>query len=195
MRDRTTISRSAGFSLVEVLVALIVICVGLLGIAKMQALALSNTTSARLRSLAAIEAASLASAMHADRGYWTTFLPGSTVSASGGAATSTDGTLQGELTAAAAAGADNYCTQGAAGSVAPCKPVQVAAVDLQTWAADLNGLMPSSQASIQCDPGPPLTCSISLNWVENFVSINKASQTDTNNVSIQKSNYLLYVQP
>ena len=53
-----------GFSLVEVMVAVIVICVGLLGIAKMQALALSNTTTSRLRALAAIEAAGLASAMN-----------------------------------------------------------------------------------------------------------------------------------
>ena len=56
-----------GFSLVEVMVAVVVICVGLLGIAKMQAMALSNTTMSRQRSLAAIEAASIASAMHSNR--------------------------------------------------------------------------------------------------------------------------------
>ena len=62
--------RDAGFSLVEVMVALIVMSVGLLGIAKMQALALTSTTSARMRSLVALEAASLASTMRADRAYW-----------------------------------------------------------------------------------------------------------------------------
>ena len=40
--------------------------------AKMQAAALSNTAVASTRSLAAIEAASLASSMHANRGYWST---------------------------------------------------------------------------------------------------------------------------
>ena len=40
---------------------LLVISIGLLGIAKMQALALSSTGTAKMRSLAAIEAASLAS--------------------------------------------------------------------------------------------------------------------------------------
>ncbi len=53
-------SRTQGFSLIEVMVALIIIAVGMLGIAKMQALALSNTESSGVRSLVAIEAASLA---------------------------------------------------------------------------------------------------------------------------------------
>ena len=44
--------RTRGFSLVEVMVAVVVLCVGLLGVAHMQALALSNTTTARMRSLA-----------------------------------------------------------------------------------------------------------------------------------------------
>src|SRR5205823_9766606 len=59
--------RSRGFSLVEVMVAVIVICVGLLGIAKLQALSLSNTTTSRLRALAAIQVASVAAAMHSNR--------------------------------------------------------------------------------------------------------------------------------
>ena len=62
--------RIQGFSLVEVMVAVVVICVGLLGIAKMQAMALSNTNMSRQRSLAAIEAASIAASMHSNRQYW-----------------------------------------------------------------------------------------------------------------------------
>src|SRR5579871_1527755 len=61
---------AAGFSLIEVMVALIVLSVGLLGIARMQTLALSSTNVASKRSLAAIEAASLAASMHENRGYW-----------------------------------------------------------------------------------------------------------------------------
>ena len=49
--------RTGGFSLVEVMVALIVVSVGLLGLAKMEAVALASTTVAGNRSLAAIEAA------------------------------------------------------------------------------------------------------------------------------------------
>ena len=70
MRKIHHTGRHSGFSLVEVMVALLVISIGLLGIAKMQALAISTTGSARLRSLGALEAASLASMMRADRAYW-----------------------------------------------------------------------------------------------------------------------------
>src|SRR5579871_1202658 len=66
----TTQRHLHGFSVLEVMVALIIISVGLLGIAKMQALAIASTTTSRTRSIAALEAASLASAMRADRAYW-----------------------------------------------------------------------------------------------------------------------------
>ena len=62
--------RERGFSLVEVMVALVICAVGLLGLAKMESLALSSTSVANSRSLAAIEASSLAAAMHANPGYW-----------------------------------------------------------------------------------------------------------------------------
>jgi type IV pilus assembly protein PilV len=59
-----------GFSLVEVLVSIVVISIGLLGVAKIQALALSSTGTGRMRAMAAFAAASLAATMHADRQYW-----------------------------------------------------------------------------------------------------------------------------
>ena len=70
MRSSQTRFGARGFSLIEVLVALVVVSIGLLGIAKMQAIAYSSTGVASKRSLAAIEAASLASSMHANRAYW-----------------------------------------------------------------------------------------------------------------------------
>jgi len=94
---------TGGFSLVEVMVAVVVICVGLLGIAKMQALALSNTTTSRLRALAAIEAAGLASAMHSNREYWSGATPPltTTFNAAGtGQFASTDAALQAAANAA-----------------------------------------------------------------------------------------------
>ncbi|TLY62557.1 MAG: prepilin-type N-terminal cleavage/methylation domain-containing protein [Gammaproteobacteria bacterium] len=90
-------SRSRGFSLVEVMVAVIVICVGLLGIAKLQALSLSNTTTSRLRALAAIQVASVAAAMHSNRQYWGN-TPPNTVTVTGTAITSTDPALQTQAT-------------------------------------------------------------------------------------------------
>jgi len=177
------------------MVALVVISVGLLGVAKMQALALSNTTSARLRSLAAIQAASLASSMHTGRAYWVSVTPTTTMSASGAVATSSDAALQAELVAAGAVAppATNYCAQGAGGSVAPCTPIRLAAADLQTWAVALNALMPNSQANISCD-GNPLTCQITIRWFENMVAFNNKNAAQSS-AAIQNSSYVLYVQP
>ena len=110
--QRSTAAR--GFSLIEVLVALVVVSVGLLGIAKMQAIAYSSTGVASKRSLAAIEAASLASSMHANRAYW---------SVSGVApltTTITGAAVTGSSDAALTAFAD--CTLG--GGFAPCTPSQ-----------------------------------------------------------------------
>src|ERR1700743_3298461 len=105
--------RAAGFSLVEVMVALIVLSVGLLGIAKMQGLALSSTTSARMRSIAALEASSIASTMSADRSYWATVAADPAVQFSAGAITSSaEATLQ--------SGTPYGC---------PCTAVQLAAND------------------------------------------------------------------
>ena len=59
-----------GFSLVEVMVALVICSIGLLGLAKLEALALSSTGVASGRALASLEASSLAAAMHANPGYW-----------------------------------------------------------------------------------------------------------------------------
>jgi len=62
--------RARGFTLLEVMVALVVTSIGLLGIAKLQALAYASTGSASMRSLVALQVAGLAASMHADRGYW-----------------------------------------------------------------------------------------------------------------------------
>jgi type IV pilus assembly protein PilV len=191
--------RDQGFSLVEVMVAVVVICVGLLGIAKMQALALSNTTTARLRSLAAFEAASLASAMHSNRNYWATTPPVNitTTSNSGAAPTiaSSDGGLQaaignslGAWPAEPGAGDAGTCVE------VSCTPVDLAGFDFAWWLAALNGLLPNPSATIACTQIAPAACTIQISWQENMVNNNKS---EANNLGSQFSNptYTLYVEP
>ena len=60
----------AGFTLVEVLIALLISSIGLLGLAGMQALALASTQVSSVRSLVALQASSLAAAMHSNQAYW-----------------------------------------------------------------------------------------------------------------------------
>jgi len=68
--NRRPLQACRGFSLVEVMVALVVCAIGLLGLAKMESLAVASTSVAAARSIAAIEASSLAAAMHANKAYW-----------------------------------------------------------------------------------------------------------------------------
>ena len=172
-----------GFSLVEVMVALLVISVGLLGIAKMQALALSSTGTARTRSLAALEAAGLAATMHANRLYWAGLGIPNPITVTGS-------------TVAPLAGNAGDCTQGV-GALAPCTPAELAAADLQEWANSINGVLPQATTTIVCTvPVATPTCQITIAWTENAVAANKqeAAQAATP-AAFQISNYVLYVEP
>jgi type IV pilus assembly protein PilV len=189
-------ARSRGFSLMEVMVALIVICVGLLGIAKMQALSLSNSTTSRMRSLAAIEAASLASAMHSNRQYWANTAP-ATVTVNPGAITSTDAAL----TAAVTATNPGACL-GAPGTTSQCAALPLAAYDLARWNTSLSALLPpppapTPMATISCPPiaGTPTSCTIQISWGERAVAINQQETTAAANAQFQVPTYTLYVEP
>lgn len=179
-RDRT-----AGFSLIEVLVSLIVISIGLLGLAKMASLGIASTNVAGTRSLAAIEAASLASMMHADRAYWAGgFAPASfTVSGGAGATTSISNTnLQ----------ANPACTST---GTSACLPAAIAAHDVNTWAADLNSVLPPYLATVACTTtvGTAVSCAIQIQWAENGIAINSQQQGNMN--SLAAPTYILYVVP
>jgi type IV pilus assembly protein PilV len=165
-----------GFSMVEVLVALVVLSVGLLGIAKMQALGMSSTNVAGKRALAATLADSLAATMHENQAYWASPAAIGTQNASVAAVTS--------------------CVLGAPGFPAPCSPTQLAAYDLQVWAQSLNGLLSNAQGSVTCQAANPNTCLVTITWSETTLAINTqgdaAAQAagGTNNPT-----YTLFVEP
>jgi type IV pilus assembly protein PilV len=176
-----------GFTLIEVLVSIVVIAVGLLGVAKMQGLAFSSMGVASMRSLAAIEASSLAASMHANRVYW----------AQGGVAVvpiTVTGLAISEPTLAAA-GVD--CTN--AGGALPCAPLTLAAYDLQQWATAVNNVLPSPITTISCSNvvNLPVDCTIQISWGENAVAINKQGTKTgaANGVSFNIPTYVLNVEP
>ena len=183
MSRRNTMSRPLGFSLVEVMVALIIICVGLLGIAKLQALMLSNTGASRMRALAALEASSIAATMHADRDYWAG-TPAATTTVDDTAATkgvtSTDSNLQ----------TTPDCK--AAGSDAPCSAVKMAAYDLQNWLNDMYVTLPASTSKIICATNIVVSCTITITWQENVVASN-SQEVGTN--PFRSQTYQLVVNP
>ncbi|HEX9139121.1 MAG TPA: type IV pilus modification protein PilV [Steroidobacteraceae bacterium] len=177
-----------GFSMVEVMVTLIIIAVGMLGVAKLQALAMSSTGVAKLRSLAALEASSLAGAMRANRDYWSATPDSFTVNG----AVLTDPT--GQL---AAAGNCNT------GGTLPCTSKQMAAFDVNNWVTDINNVLPNPQVTVTCPLAVnPILCSIQISWTENVVAVNsQESAAAAANIAaatpagVQTPTYTLYVQP
>jgi type IV pilus assembly protein PilV len=173
----------SGFTLLEVMVSLLIISVGLLGIAKLQALSYASSGSANLRSLVAMQTSGLAASMHADRGYWAGLAP-ATQTITG--ATVNDGTL-GPLTAT--------CTSAANG--APCSPTALAGADLHAWATALNNMLLNSSpvTTIACPTGNiPITCTIKVTWSERAVGINDQGVQGTTATNFLPT-YTLYVEP
>jgi type IV pilus assembly protein PilV len=183
----SAMTRQSGFSLIEVMVALVVCSIGLLGLAKMESLALASEDVSGTRTIAAIQASSLAAMMHADRGYWGSSTVTASAVVTGGLTTYnvTDTNLNYGGTPCTTAGT---CTT----------PVQLAAYDLYNWGSGLQTLLPGYQATMTCTPAvaaAPVTCTITIVWVENAVAAN-AQQTNISNLTTNVSpSYTLNVEP
>jgi len=181
---------AAGFSIIEVMIALFVISIGLLGIAKLEASSIASTTVASRRSLAAIEAASMAATMHVNRGYWTQ------ADASGATITIQNGNVavaNGPILTAAVAAAPNC-----ASTTTPCTVERQAAYDLQQWAPALGAVLPNYVALVSCGATTPVACTINIVWSESSVAINAqeaAAQAANPNANFENPSYTLYVQP
>ena len=159
-----TIRSWRGFSLIEVLIALVVISIGLLGVAALEGTTLGNTTGARGESVMAVEAQSLADEMTANTGYWRAgVFPLGQFTVTG--ATISDATLN-------ATAAD--CT------AAACTPLQLAGYDLKQWGNDLQAQMPSAVGKITCAigvAGAPNVCTITVSWtVKSTAAVNAGMQ-------------------
>ncbi|MBS0366588.1 MAG: type IV pilus modification protein PilV [Proteobacteria bacterium] len=175
---------SGGFSLVEVLIALAVLSIGLLGVAKIQALGLSSTAVAGKRALAAIAADSLAASMHENEGYWT-----STSAIPTGPIGTT--TYTGPVAPA------TWCWKAKAGYTGPCTPAQLANYDLQNWASSLAQLLPNYQAIVTCALNGVTTCTITIQWYEKTLAVNAqgTGAAVTQNAATNAPTYTLFVQP
>jgi type IV pilus assembly protein PilV len=179
-------SRARGFTLIEVMVALMITSIGLLGIAKIQALSYASTGSASLRSIVALQAAGLAASMHANRNYWAAGLEPVTLIISGT-------TFNPAINASAATA--GFCVSGSGNT--PCSETQLAAFDLYNYATSLNSMLNNSSpiTTITCPaPANPVSCSIQVTWNEHAVSLDKQSATTTTDTTFLPT-YTLYVEP
>lgn len=147
-RSRTA---SSGFSLLEVLIALFVFSVGLLGLAGMMVSAVRGNHQAYHRSQATYVAEAITDGLRAN------------LAAVNAGDYNTDGFIS------TYAGPD--CQPGNA-----CAPEQLAGRDLRAWTAMASGLLPAGELSLDCEQlAPPLgspsanfngTCHILIRWAE-----------------------------
>nr|WP_311526643.1 type IV pilus modification protein PilV [uncultured Ralstonia sp.] len=178
---------ASGFSLIEALITMVVVGVGLLGLAKIQAAAVGNTQISRVRSLVALQTESLIAAMHANRGFWgVANTAPATFSVS--AKTATDSN---KVFATTIAGCPK--SGGAA-----CTPTELAAYDIQQWAVQMDANFPGYTATGNCttDTTLPASCNVTVTWNEKTIAVNSAtaSAAAAGQPSTQQS-YTVYVQP
>lgn len=140
---------SAGFSLVEAMVSLIVISVGMIGIAALYGQGLSAGRTALSRTIAVNLAATMAENIRVNR--------------------------LGQA-AYAGAGADNNCDPASGGGV-DCTPAQMAAHDVFLWNADVAAQLPNGVGAVAFADGTPPTYTITVTWDE--VGIGQVTETLT----------------
>jgi type IV pilus assembly protein PilV len=132
-----TLSREFGFSLVEALVALVVLSVGMIGIAALHGQSLSAARTAQYRSVAIVLASDMADRIRLNRT---------------------------ALAAYMGAAANNNC--GPPGG-ANCAPAALAAHDLWVWNQEVTQRLPGGAWQVVVNPGTiPPTYTITLSWSE-----------------------------
>jgi len=129
----------AGFSLIEAMVALIVLSVGMMGIAALHGQALGAGRTAQFRTIAINLAADMADRIRVNR--------------LGGAAY-------------AGGAANNNCDPAGGGGV-DCTPAEMAAHDLFLWEQQVQAALPNGQTLVQFNNGTvPPTYTITVSWDE-----------------------------
>lgn len=147
-RTRHSENRQQGFTLLEVLIALLVLSIGLLGLAALQTTGLRSNEMASMRTTSTMLAYDISDRMRANP----------------------QGTTDGDyvIDSGAVTGTIPNCTS------SDCTTTQLATFDLSQWKAAV-GSLPGGLGDITQTAGPPLLHTITVRWDENRTG---ASGTD-----------------
>jgi type IV pilus assembly protein PilV len=138
MKSKTNKSNHSGFTLIEILIAIVIFSVGLLGIAGIMTVSVRNNQNGYLRSQAVILANDMAAKMRANvSGLW-------------------EGAYNGAAPVAQATTCD---------ASSPCDRTELAAYDMEQWGVALAQFLPSGLGSIECEtPAAPSGIMLQGNW-------------------------------
>lgn len=164
--------RSRGFTLLEVLIAVVILGVGLLGLAGLLMMSVRTNQSAYLRTQASFLAQSMADRMR-----------GNAFAIWGGGYNVT-------IPAGGTAGTSATC---------PCNATQIAARDLFWWSQEMRTFLPNASATIACARAPGAvgsprsafrvtydgTCTISMTWSESTLNVGGPGAPGTNTPDAQ----------
>ncbi len=150
-------TKQRGFTLVEALVSLVVLSVGMLGIAGLYVEGLRANKTSIYRTTAVTLAADMADRIRAN--------PPAPINPAAPA----------NLYAGAGPGANNQCVNGPG----PCTPAQLAQDDWWWWTQDMNNRLPAgSNATVVVGPTPggipTTTFTITVNWPETGQAVNSS---------------------
>ena len=153
---KNVMPKQRGFSLIEAIVAFLILSIGMLGIASLQMLSLKAGHTAEMRTMAVIKAEEMFERI---RNNPVALDPANSVSAS--------------YVATAGDQGDNYVCNDSTNTVELCTYDEIARDDIYNWKTDLRNSLPDNNnttASIEVVPktagNPTATVTITINWQE-----------------------------
>jgi type IV pilus assembly protein PilV len=174
-----TLSKQSGASLIEVMVALLILGVGLLGAMSLQTKGLNSNTKAVFATEAHILAEDMA---HRIMAYGSTDFNGS-AGALGGEYAATDTGVKGTV-----AYANPNCTSGAG-----CTPANTVTYDRHKWEEAINNSsLPSGQGTVTWAAAPATAYTITILWDQNRTGA-VGTDCDSNDKDANLSCYILTV--
>lgn len=180
-RTRSTSRRRiAGFSMIETLVAILIISLGILGTSSLLIKGMGNAKTASLRSVAAMQASSLAAAMYANRTFWAT------------RSNAVAFTSNGAEVSVASGGIDTTKK-----TCAPCSPAELAGLEVSTWVKSLSNALPDAKSDVSCPAvleDSAHNCTIKISWAERFIESGKNAAEDSVATAGVRS-YFLHIEP
>lgn len=165
-----------GFTLLEVLIAVLVFSIGLLGVAGMVLASMRGTHTAQIHTQATVLAQWMGEAMRSNPA----------------------GVMAGSYTGTAPSAVSTTCTSG-------CTAAQLAARDMENWGSLLARSLPTGQGTIRCELNSPIRsgqpafpaglCTISITWTESDESRNTGASTSSTAVARKAQRFDWVINP